>query len=144
MVAQVPWREVNFAADTNKRIVVSSRIGQRPFHLSALAIYWPRAFMNMAALLTFMVAKSAQGCWPLIVSSANGPCAVLRPASAPITVAKSPEALAKLWLRAPPTILWLGVMPLNEVSARVRNTSLASRPAPAPCRPGSTPCPARG
>ena len=49
--------------------------------------------MNSEALATLVVPKSAY-CWPLIASSAGEACVVLRPASAPITVAKSPEALA--------------------------------------------------
>ena len=57
------------------------------------------AFMNSALVATFIVPKSAHG-WPLMVLSACGPCAVLSPARAPITVAKSPVALAKEWSSA--------------------------------------------
>jgi hypothetical protein len=59
----------------------------------ARAICWPTLFMNIAPVATFMVPKLAHG-WPLMVLSAGGPCAVLSPASALITVAKSPVALA--------------------------------------------------
>ena len=43
-------------------------------------ICWPKAFMNIMALLVFMVPNSAQG-WPLILSSAGRPCCGLRLAS---------------------------------------------------------------
>jgi hypothetical protein len=59
----------------------------------ARAICWPTLFMNIAPVATFMVPKLAHG-WPLMVLSACAPCAVLNPARAAMTVAKSPEALA--------------------------------------------------
>ena len=49
--------------------------------------------MNSVLLARFMVPKSAHGS-PLIVLSACGPSCVLSPARAPITIAKSPVAVA--------------------------------------------------
>ena len=68
--------------------------------LRASAICWPSVFMNSEALATLVVPKSAYG-WPLIGIRAPADLAsVLSPASALITVAKSPVALAKVWSSA--------------------------------------------
>src|SRR3981081_1019784 len=85
--------------------------------------------MNIAALLTFMVPKSAQG-WPLIAVSAAGPCVVLSTAIAFSTVLKSPLEVGKDWSSATPTARWLGVLPPNDEKAfwasdKVRSTLCA-------------------
>ena len=74
--------------------------------------------MNSTLPATLPVPKLATGC-PLIWFSAHGPCCVLRLASAPITVAKSPLAPATDRFSAVATACWLAVL------APIRNPTLS-------------------
>ena len=85
--------------------------------------------MNIAPPLIFIVPKSAQG-WPLIASSAAGPCCVLSVLKADITWRSRPLAPRKDRSSAAPTAFSFAVLPPNEKAfcaiAKVRKTLLAS------------------
>ena len=79
-----------------------------------------------------MVPKSAQG-WPLIASSASGPCVVLRPASALDHRGEVAGGIGEGLVERDADAFWLGVSAAEagekafwSGSARVRNTLLAS------------------